>query len=585
MMSRLAVYPLIGAAVLFLGRRNVSRTHLFLGSAFSLLPAISLLWSTSPCGGVPFAVRWFSFGIMVIGFSGSVAERGLKSHLIGLSAAAAVTSVVMLLFGADTLTGNPNRTGMILALGFTASVAGMNRAKRFSWFLPPVILAGAVYSSFVIGWAACLLGSITFLIRKRRQLDVRLLLIGMIAGQIAFSMVPDTAGRIGPSLELRSRIWRYSAVLFRENLPLGTGTGSARLEIYNSAEPELRILAGGEKRVDYLHSEPLTLIVENGIPGLLLTGFLFYWLFRRCGTSPQSSLLAAFLPVFMSDLPLATPLGALPAALFLGSYPPLGSKKIGIPALVPGLIAVASLWWAFAVISGYSALGRGDNASSEDLELACRMIPWEERAFLAAGHSHLRDGSVLAALDDSERFVRLYPSYYRGWELRAAALSAAGRSGYSSWARAALLLPEEIYTTERYLLALNGINPQGMYPDSACMIAGVLTRSRENLAEVEQLMTPSELVLSAGKMLALSSFCRGHSDSLAARSWFNGLAFASESGEQLPVEMVMGFFQSQDLYEYLPWDWGPKADEYLNELRERLGMDPIADPSPVETIE
>lgn len=581
MNSRLAIYPLIAAGVLWSGRRNVTGTHLLIGLWFALLPGLSLLWSASPVGGIPFAVRWFSFGVMVIGFSGSVNTRGLRPHLFGLATAAFITALAMMILGADLITGNPNRSGMILALGFTASLVFAEKHRWYALALSGVILAGAVVSGFITGLGACLLGGTVFCFHRKWKFDIRPLILLMLAGQIVFGILPETAGKFGPTLELRSRIWRHSIVLIKENLPLGTGTGSARLGVFTTAEPELRQLAGVGRRVDYLHSEPLTLVVENGVPGMILVGFLLYWLFRRRGAVPQTAMLAAFWPVFATDLPLATPLGALPAALFLALYPATGKNRFDVPPVVPALIGLASIWWGFMVITGSAALG-GQHPSTEELELACDRIPWEERAFLAAGNAHLREGEVLSALEDSHRFVQLYPHYYRGWELRAVTLSAAGRPSRSAWARAAVLYPREEYSTDRYLFALNAVDTSGMDPDTAMAMVEILTTSRERMSEVVEMMAPGDLFSTSWKLLYLSETCIVTDVHTAARGWFMALGFAAEAGEAPPTELALAILRSAGLREHLDLDWEEKADFYLERIVPGAGS---SDPPPGSVIE
>ncbi|MEA3265550.1 MAG: O-antigen ligase family protein, partial [Candidatus Fermentibacteria bacterium] len=350
MMSRLAVYPLAGSAIFFFGRKNISTTHLIIGSLIGLLPALSLLWGTSATGGIPYAVRWFSFGMMIIGFSGTIIRWGLRVHLKALVASAVLVSAVMLSTGADTVTGNANRAGMVLSLGFVGSLVFFKKEKWYSWAVTTTILAGVYISSFYIGWVACLAGALVFYSSKK--IRPWMILAVMISGQIFSMFFPEAAGRIGPTLELRTRIWRNSAELFLDNLPLGTGTGSARLKLFNTSEPELRELSGGDKRIDYLHSEPLTIITETGIPGLLLLLFMLYWLSRQSRSDYQLASLAAFWLIFTSDLPLATPLGAIPAALFLSSVGGPGNRKFNVPVVVPALALISSLYWCFAVITG-----------------------------------------------------------------------------------------------------------------------------------------------------------------------------------------------------------------------------------------
>ena len=577
MMSRLAIYPLLAAVVLFQGRRSIGKTHLFTGITLALLPAISLIWSSSPLGGVPFAVRWFSFGMMITGFSGTVNRYGIEPLLRGLSAAAAVTAALMILAGPDTITGNPNRTGMVLSLGFTASIHVFRRRSWYSWILPPLILSGVAVSAFLTGWIACFLGGTAVLLGKRRVFDRRHIIPIMIAGQIALSVMPDLAGRIGPTLELRSRIWRCSSSLFQENLPLGTGTGSARLVLFTSAEPELRRLAGENRRVDYLHSEPLELITESGIPGLLLVIFLLIWFLRKAHKPLPNALLLAFWPVFATDLPLATPLGALPAALFFAAVPGFSRKRLDLHPLIPGILILISLFWGYIVITGYGAMGGGGSPSAGKLELACERIPWEERAFLAAGHAHLAQGSVLAAIEDANTFIDLYPSYYMGWELKAMALSAAGRDCSSEWARAALLSPGGTSSNDLLLMVINGIDSRGMDPDTARMLGEAFCDpNRGDLGSLVDAFSNDQLLGVSGKLLVLTDYCRNNSPRLAAELWFTALTFAAVSEEEIPAATVLAIFDGIDLYTEIPADWTQKADRYLDVIMDQTGTGPGA---------
>ncbi len=580
MMSRLAIYPILAAVVLYQGRRAIGKTHFFTGTAIALLPAISLFWGSSPLGGIPFAVRWFSFGMMITGFSGSVNRYGIEPLLRGLSVAAAVTAALMILAGPDTITGNPNRTGMVLALGFTSSIAMVRKNSRLSWIIPPVILAGVYLSAFITGWIACILGSAAILLGKRRGLDRRLVIPIMLAGQIVLSYMPDIAGRIGPTLELRSRIWRCSATLFQESLPLGTGTGSARLVLFTSAEPELRVLAGENRRVDFLHSEPLALITESGIPGLLLVLFLLFWFLRKANKPLPNALLLAFWPVFATDLPLATPLGALPAALFFAAVPGFSEKKMDLHPLIPGILFVFSLLWGYVVVTGYAAMGENGAASAQELELACERIPWEERAFLAAGYTHLAQGAVLRAIEDAESFTDLYPAYYKGWELKATALAYAGRECYSEWTRAALLFPLETPSNTLFLMVLNGIDSNGMSPDTAQMLGERFCNlNRERIMDSFSSMSGEQILIASGKLLSLSEFCRTTSHELAAKLWFTALTFSLLSEEDIPAETALSIFDGFDLYRQLPQDRKEKADMYLEIFMDRTGTGPWA-PSP-----
>ncbi len=565
MMSRLAIYPLLAVSILFAGRRGLGRTHMLIALGIGLLPAVSLMWSYSPVGGIPFAVRWLSFGMMIAGFSGTVSRYGTRPHLYGLAGAALVTALLMALLGADTITGNPNRAGMILATGFTASVALIRREALLSFVPPVIIITGVWMTGFITAFIACLAGAVVLAASRKTRISAAPVLGVMILAQILMGFLPDLAGRVGPTLELRSRIWRQASVLFLEELPLGTGTGTARLFVYQKAEAELRELPGEETRVDFLHSEPITMITENGIPGLILLFFILYWLSRKAASPELLALLASFWPVFATDLPIATPLGAIPAAVFLGMVPGFSSRKIHLPMTPIAVLGVLSIFWGYTVLVGYSALYGPPDSSR--LETACERIPWEERAFLAAGFAHLSEGSVLSALESSRRFNELYPLYWRGWLLRATSMSVAGMPCASEWARAAVLMPESSTSNDRYIMVLNGINPGSTDPDTAVMLAGVFHLPyRGDLSQVVSIMTDDQLTRSADKMLFLSDACRSDSLVLSAMCWNTALALGAIADSVTDPLVLTGIIHRLELRESLPPEIRRKAQMYLDAL-------------------
>ncbi|PIE51331.1 hypothetical protein CSA37_12335 [Candidatus Fermentibacteria bacterium] len=582
-MSRLALYPLVASVVLFAGRKNVSISHFILGMMLAVLPFLSLFWNNSPEAGLPYQVRWASFGIMVTGFSGSVKKSGITGFFPGLAAAAAVTALLIIVLGPDAVTGNPNRAGMILALGFTASLFLLRKEKPYLLALPALILSGTVLTEFYICWIASLAGLAGFLLCKTSSKTWRIILVLMIVGQAAALFFPELAGKAGPTLELRTRIWRNSVRLFGENFPLGTGTGSARIRIFNTSEPELRILAGGNRRVDYLHSEPLTLITENGVFGILTVIAILYLIMRKHSSPEISAMALAFWPVFTSDLPLATPLGALPAALFIGMLTPVSKRKINLPLAVPAVLSLLSLYWCHITLDGYRSFSSHMNTGSlSDIERACRKIPWEERVFLAAGYRHLAEGLFLAAIEDSRHFLQLYPQDSRGWELQALALSAAGRENSSSaWAKAALLLPDETFREDRYLMLINSIDTERMEPDTALMVADAFHRMLERNDDFLPAMPYEEQQTVLTKLIYLTetSLMLG-SDNIAAEIWAEAIKISNLS-ENAPVPEVSIYLLSRtELNEHFTEAIKSSLEDDIAHLREKLGMTANPLPSP-----
>lgn len=452
MTSRLALFPLLAALTLMAGRSGIGTRHLVAGFSIVLAACLGILPAPEPLTAVPNAVRWASFGLMLAGFGGTTAKWGLGKHLDGLTAASAVVSVLMATLGADAISGNPNRTGMLLALGFVASLS--DSTPKRALIRCALILPGLVASRFYISWLAVLLGAAVLFTRKRFPVNPGWLVLIILAGQAVFAIMPGVAHRIGPTVELRALIWRTSAIRGLDAFPLGTGTGQARLTIFSDGGEELQELAGADRRVDFLHSEPLTLFTEFGAAGLAMLALLIAWVFRSRWEPLSAALFTAFWIVFTTDLPLATPLGALPAALVIGGCLEPGRVK-RIPALLPALFASASLPWAYTVTRGYEAMNHPGNPGKASE--ACRYIPFEERAFLNAGWAWLRSGSALEAREYSRRFIELYPQYHGGWELEAGVMAGLDRpaDAAAAWRRAFVLAPKGL--RDRPLYALNGI--------------------------------------------------------------------------------------------------------------------------------
>ncbi len=454
MMSRLAVYPALGAALLLAGRGAVGRNHILAGVLTALVPMLWLFVPGSPLPGIPQAVRWASFGMMTAGFGGTVARWGFRNHLRGLAWSAVLFSLHMTVFGPDSLSGNPNRTGMLLALGIVAAAAERRRATAL--VQAGLILPGMVVSGFRASWLAAALGLLILAAGRRGKSPSPGPLIAVMAAvQIAFCLLPGNLRTGFPTLGLRATIWRTAGNMFLETFPMGTGTGRARLSVFTRGGDELQLPAGPEKRVDFLHSEPLELITGSGAVGVVLSALFILWVFRSRRDPLSAALLCCFWVLFTTDLPLATPLGALPAALVLGGClaPGPGTR---VPAAVPLVLLGGSLYWGITVTAGYRAMAAGSGNPEKAAE-ACRLIPFEERAWLQAGWCRLRSGHLLEASRYSAGFIRMYPGYHGGWELEGAIRGALGRDAgaASAWRRAFMLAPSGL--NERLIYALNGV--------------------------------------------------------------------------------------------------------------------------------
>ncbi len=468
--SRLAVYPICALLVLFAGRKHIPVWAVTGAVLLSFLPLMGILTAPIPIQGILPAVKWISFGLMIAGAAGIARAIGSRSIWISLMTASVITAIIEILVPGDIIWGNANRPGALLAVGFIITVTGGGTRK--AWIrIPAAILTGTalVMTDFALSWIAVILALLWFALNLRKKLHPGIFIGIILAGQIFVTAVPDITRSVAPSLEIRCRTWQAGTGQLMRNLPMGTGTGQSRLTLIQDAGTRVQILAGDpEKRIDHLHSEILTPVVEWGIGGFLLV-CLAGWLIvrKKHFTGIEGALLFCILPFMAADLPLATPLGALPLALCIGVIlgRPSLDRTIHIPLPVMLVLLAAAFFWSMIIIRGYSLLERGrvlglsGSGSAANaavtLEKASSWIPFEERTWLFLTQAYFNDGMVLAAGNTAGKFNSIYPAYWKGWMLQALAETASGRNEDAADSYMNALRVAPITLPERSILALN----------------------------------------------------------------------------------------------------------------------------------
>jgi O-antigen ligase len=165
--------------------------------------------------------------------------------------------------------------------------------------LPLAVLATmtrAVWISFALSTIA-----LGFCFVKRRLLALCTLLatVGLLVGMaISFSnhslkaALWDRTGERGP-VEARLAVYEAGWAMFQERPLTGWVAGGMYAEL-------ARRMAGYHLRTFYVHNTYLALLVEFGMPGLALYGFLFFNLFRlsRRGPPGESGCLASLRKVW-----------------------------------------------------------------------------------------------------------------------------------------------------------------------------------------------------------------------------------------------------------------------------------------------
>ncbi|MCK5116200.1 MAG: hypothetical protein KAR44_06340 [Candidatus Aegiribacteria sp.] len=538
--SRLAVYPVCALLVLFAGRKHIPVPAAITAALLTILPLIGLLMASIPIQGILPAVKWISFGLMIAGAAGFARSIGSRSIWISLMTASVITAVIEILVRGDSIWGNTNRPGALLAVGFVTAVTGAGFRK--AWIrIPAAVLTGTalVLTNFVLAWIAVILALLWFSLNLRKKLHPGIFIGVLLAGQIVVTAAPDITRSIAPSLEIRCRTWQAGTGQLMRNLPMGTGTGQSRLTLMQDAGEKVQILAGDpEKRIDHLHSDILTPVVEWGLGGLLLICLAGWLILRKKHfTNIEGALLFCILPFMAADLPLATPLGALPVALCLGVIlsRPSEDRTIRIPLPVLLVLLAAALFWSVIIIKGYSLLERGRvlglsgngsaGSAAETLERASSLIPFEERTWLFLAQAYLDDGNILAAGNAAGKFNSIYPSYWKGWTLQALTETASGRTQDAADSYLNALMVAPVTLPERSILALNAaaFPPADVkslvmigkaicefaYPtaeetaEMAVSVAGRLVTIAEVLPESERALARRMLLIARGTLLSI----------------------------------------------------------------------------------
>jgi tetratricopeptide (TPR) repeat protein len=515
--GRLALYPLAGAALLWAGRRRTGRYHSLAGLLLAGLPVVWILAAPIPVQAIPQAVRWASFGMMVAGLSGLAAGGGRRQVLAGVCAAGALAGLTVIALGPEGTAGNPNRLGALLALSVVACASdqtGLPLRGRLALGLPAAV--GLVLSGFYTGWIGAVLGLLWLFSGERLGLRPIYPAALLLAGQLLLPLAPQAAGRLHPSLRLRALIWRQGIELSAQRFPLGVGTGQARLHIHSAGPEELRRLAGVEKRIDHLHSDLLTPPVEQGLAGLTLLALLLVWVAKASGGCARGSILLAAWPLAATDLPLATPLGAIPLAAAMACALPARGRT-AIPAWLPAGLGLAALAWGVAVTLGYAEMRKGREAAAsgrhaeagEAMESACSLIPFEERCRLYLAASRFAQGAPLAAAEAAGEFNAIYPGYWRGHRIEGGILMALDRQeeAASAFVSALRLAPSDSLRV-RNRLALGALHSIPPTETDRLLLADALLAT----FRIPEALTPGECRMQAVSIEELADSLAGHGE-------------------------------------------------------------------------
>ena len=180
----------------------------------------------------------------------------------------------------------------------------------------------------------------------------------------------NEAEPVASTLEVRLRIWPGALRQAKDALPLGVGAGNFRVDFprYRDHE-EIKLSSRGHQfgtRVSTAHNDLIQILVDFGLGGCLIVGFLLWSLFagykaRRVDASAIAAL-AAFVPIAMFRAPLyngaAAPFLILVCAL---AYRGKDDAAAGEPSAAAQLAARAG-GLALAVVATMILVGESSGA-------------------------------------------------------------------------------------------------------------------------------------------------------------------------------------------------------------------------------
>jgi len=342
------------------------------------------------------------------------------------------------------LTGNPADLAMagllLLPFALFASPEPAEGPSRRRLFLGGFLLAAAVATQTLAALAAggLVVAIWLFRIRSRRLLAAAAILVALAIASALVGGMPHRLGtafrqmRQGDWYQLfsaRADGWTAALEMIREEPLTGVGAGGFGHRFYEARLAWLERSGGHGARGElsthfqWAHCDPLQLLAELGIPGLLwMAALAAFFLPRSRGDPVAITGLAALLPFLLLHYPGRLAVGILPMILLLAHV--LAGDAVETPDTAPRwqrLAAVAVLaavlgtgWWQLGVVKAELWAGSLGRVLDEAMVLP---EPARHRALQAITGSirqrmdrhpgeapmlSLRLGNALLALQDPE---------------------------------------------------------------------------------------------------------------------------------------------------------------------------------------
>jgi O-antigen ligase len=356
--------------------------------ALPVLQAASASWAASPRLAVASSLHsavWILGALWIATTSGAEQRR----LVLATAAGTAASSLVLLLQAAgwsglgfdgrggddrlvlSGLTGNPADLAMaaVLVLPLVLADIGEVRRRWLHWTLAAVLSLAVVVSQTLTGLAALALVWGVWLIRQRsRRLWIGAAVAVLVAAAAGLATGLDDRlqrqlwrlehGDWYFLLSARSDGWTAAAEMVRSRPVTGAGAGNFSYAYYPSrvAWVERTGIPGNRSELathfDLAHCDPLQMVAELGVPGVLWMAVLAVVLvrYRPRGDPLPALAAAAFVPFAALHFPTHLAVGLVPLVLVLGRLLAAGDEVVLAPKPWPRRLLSAAL--AAAVAAG-----------------------------------------------------------------------------------------------------------------------------------------------------------------------------------------------------------------------------------------
>lgn len=321
--------------------------------ALPFLQALSIIWSTAPRRSLDSALTttvWVAAALWI----GTLSDRARKAAVLWATIGVSLSAIVIAFQAGGIrvlgvtepgttnritltgLTGNPADLAMaaVLLLPLTLEAIADNPRRWVRWGPPTILVLATGVSKTLTGFAALGLIALVFLVRSRSArlwTTAGALAVTMAIAAMATGILPRMTQQYRQALGgdwygLLSARWDgWSAALeMVERSPLtGVGAASYTVDFYPArlAWLEKRQESGrrGEAAThfDWAHCDPLQMVAELGLPGLIWMVILnlTLWRSRPRGDPVVPAMLAAAAPFAILHYPFHLAVGVLPLVL------------------------------------------------------------------------------------------------------------------------------------------------------------------------------------------------------------------------------------------------------------------------------